>query len=206
VTWLKPTEDLLRYEVLGVTSPTNAHIIAKVCRTLYRRYGAETAVDLSPGERCFWSELVPVGLEVTFSPHDFTCTPYADRSFDVPFLDPPHLAGLGSGSYMRPRYGTYSSKQLPEIIRAGAQEAWRLARLGAVIKVCDHVNSAHFRRETGWVIDAIGQEPFDIVHVLHAPVGSQRWPGEFMSARNNGSTLLLFKRGSKYRRRAGEGA
>jgi hypothetical protein len=202
MTWLKPTEDLLRYEVLGVTAPTNAHVIAKV-RRLHAFRDARTALDLSPGERCFWSELVPTGLEVTFSQHDFTSTPYADLSFDLTLLDPPHLAGLGRNSYMRPRYGTYSSKQLPGVVRAGAREAWRLARIGAVVKVCDHVNSAHFKRETGWVIDAIGLEPFDTVHVLHAPVGSARWPDEPLSARNNGSTLLLFKRRSKYHRRQG---
>jgi hypothetical protein len=190
---------LFRYEILGVTSPSNAHVIAKVRRTIYP--DAQTALDLSPGERCFWSELVPTGLEVTFSPYDFTSTPYADGSYDLPILDPPHLAALGRGSFMRPRYGTYSAKELPGVIRAGAREAWRLARLGALIKVCDHVNSAHFKRETGWVIDAIGQEPFDVVHVIHPPVGSARWPGERMSARNNGATLLLFRRGSKYHRR-----
>ena len=62
------------------------------------------------------------------------------------------------------------------MIRAGAREAWRLARIAAVVKVSDHVNSAHSRRETGWVIEAIGQEPYDVVHVLHRPVRSARWP------------------------------
>jgi hypothetical protein len=192
-------EALLRFEILGVTSPSNAHVLAKVCRTIYP--DAVTALDLSPGERCFWSERVPTGLTVTFSPHDFTCTPYADRSFDLPIIDPPHLGGLGEGSFMRARYGTYSTKELPKVIRAGAREAWRLARIGALVKVCDHVNSAHFRRETGWVIDAVGQEPYEVVHIIRPPVGSARWPEEPLSARSNGSTLLLFRRGSKYRRR-----
>ena len=111
MTWLRPTDELQRYEVLGVTAPTNAHIMAKICGLKPFR-AARTAVDVSPGERCVWSERVPTGLEVTFSPHDFRCTPYPDRSFVVPFSRAPRLAGWARAA-PRARYGTNSAKELP---------------------------------------------------------------------------------------------
>lgn len=196
----RPSEILHRYEVLGASAPSTAHVVAKVLNVVFP--GIATILDTTPGAGNFWSAGVPLQAQkLDTSLADFRFLPFDDHSWDVVAFDPPHLAGLGRTSYFRNRYGTYQASELPEVIRQGAIECWRVARVGLIAKVTDHVNSAHFKRESQWVIEAIGQEPFEVVHVLHPAVGTARWPEQQMSARNNGSTLLIFKRGSKYRRR-----
>jgi len=196
-----PRSDLLqRYEVLGVTAPSTAHVIGKIFEVCFG--GAQSILDVTPGQGNFWRADVPLpARKQDASLADFRFLPFDDQSWDVVAFDPPHLAGLGRTSYFRSRYGTYQASELPDVIRRGALEAWRVAAVGLICKVTDHVNSAHFKRESQWVIEAIGQEPFEVVHVTRTAVGSARWTDKQMSARNNGSTLLIFKRGSKYRRR-----
>lgn len=194
------TDVLLDVETLGVTCRDMAHIVAKIKRTFL--YDCLTALDTTPGRECFWSEGAPTGLSVTLSDADFTNLPYADRDFDLGINDAPHLAGLGQNSYFRPRYGSYAAKDQRRIITAGARETWRVSAIGALIKVTDHVNSARYKRQSGWVIDAIGQEPYATVVVVHGAVGSRRWSGgdaahEWQSARSVSSTLLIFRRGSQ---------
>lgn len=188
---------LFRYEILGATAPSTAAVIRKIFRVYFPLDCS--VLDTTPGQGNFWERGEYPKLDASLA--DFRVLPFGDASWDVVAFDPPHLAGLGRSSYFRSRYGTYQASELPGVIAQGAAEAWRVARLGAIVKVTDHVNSAYFKRETQWVIDAIGQEPFDVIHVLHAPVGSGRWKDEPMSARNNGSTLLVFKRGTKYHKR-----
>jgi hypothetical protein len=194
------TDTLYDVEILSQTSRSVAHIVAKIRRTLL--YDAVTALDTTPGLGGFWSEPEPTGLVVTFSTADFTNLPYPDRSFDLGIHDPPHCAGLGKGSYFAGRYGTYSCKDQRRIITAGVRETWRCSAIGALIKVTDHVNSARYKRRSGWVIDAIGQEPYAAVVVVRGEVGSNRWSGgdwahEWQSARSVSSTLLVFRRGSQ---------
>jgi hypothetical protein len=187
-------------EILGITVRDMAHLVAKIKRVCL--YDCLTALDTTPGRGCFWSETEPTGLSVTFSTGDFANLTYPERSFDVGIIDPPHLAGLGANSYFRNRYGTYRAKDQRKIIVAGALETWRISAIGALIKVTDHVNSARYQRPTGWVIGAIGQEPYATVVVVHGAVGSKRWSGgdldhEWQSARSVSSTLLIFRRGSQ---------
>jgi hypothetical protein len=194
------TDTLLDAEELGVTCRNMAHLVSKIKRVCF--YDCLTALDTTPGRECFWSETEPTGLSVTFSDHDFTKLPYADRSSDVGVYDPPHLAGLGPNSYFRGRYGTYSAKDQRRIIAAGARETWRISAIGALIKITDHVNSARYKRQTGWVIDAIGQEPYAAVVVVRGAVGSARWSGgdpdhEWQSARSVSSSVLIFRRDSQ---------
>src|SRR6266851_5577363 len=124
---------LMRYMV-GVSS---AEIVAAILCILFP--DARTALDLTPGRGCFWSEAVPTGVAVHFSEHDFTALPYADDSVDIALFDPPHLADAGQRSIMRQRFGTYPSGDLESAVRAGCREAQRVARIGTVVKVCDHV-------------------------------------------------------------------
>lgn len=197
------TDVLDDVEVLGPKGSARnmAHVIAKCAPVLL--YDVRTAVDLTPGAGGFWSEREPIPWSVVLSPHDFLDTPYDDQEFDGSFFDPPHAAGLGKDAYFRARYGTYKASELPGVIVAGAREAWRIARLACVIKVTDHVNSARYQRQSGWVIDAIGIEPYQVITVVHGAVGSRRWtgfrPGEDapQSARSVSSTLLIFRRGNQ---------
>jgi hypothetical protein len=169
------TDMLNDVEILGVTCRDMAHLVAKVKRTCL--YDCVTALDTTPGRECFWREREPTGLCVTLSDADFTDLPYADRSFDLGINDAPHLGGLGQNSYFRPRYGSYSAKDQRRIITAGARETWRVSAIAVLIKVTDHVNSARYKRQTEWVIEAIGQEPYAAVVVVHGAVGNARWSG-----------------------------
>jgi hypothetical protein len=194
------TDVLYDVEVLGVTCRDMAHLVAKCKPVLF--YDCLTALDTTPGRECFWSETEPTGLSVTFSTADFTKLPYSDRGFDLGVYDPPHLAGLGKESYFRDEHGTYLAKDQRRIIAAGARETWRIAAIAALIKITDHVNSARFKHQSAWVIDAIGQTPYQTIAVVHGAVGSARWSGgdpdhEWQSARSVSSTLLIFRRGDQ---------
>src|SRR2546428_9746623 len=85
---------LMRF-MIGASS---AEIVAVILRVLFP--DARTALDLTPGRRCFWSETVPTHVAVRFSEHDFTALPYGDAEVDVSLLDPPHNADAGERSVM----------------------------------------------------------------------------------------------------------
>jgi hypothetical protein len=178
---------------------------------------AATALDVTYGSGAFWDGSAHVSVRAhdgdpTRAPDgvvDFRdLSRYQDDEFDVVLFDPPHLADAGD-SIMRERFGTYEQKELELTMCQGAVEAWRVARMGVVIKVTDHVHGlpdALFRRQTGWVIEAIGQEPYDVVHqVRTSPLVDPKWQQQ-LSAYNNGSTYLIFRKGDQFhiRRSAGE--
>ena len=187
---------LLRYTAPG--RPT-ANIVADILRVLFP--DARTAIDLTPGRGCFWSETVPIRVSVEMSEGDFTMLPYADASYDVAVFDPPHLADAGEDSIMGRRYGTYRDDELEGVVRQGTREAWRVVRLGAVVKVTDAIHCSRYTRMSGWVYDELG-EPYDVVHQVRSrSLVDPKW-GPQLSAYNNGATYLIFRKdGPLHRRR-----
>ena len=124
-------------------------------------------------------------------------TDIGDEEFDVPLFDPPHVADAGDESIMGAKFGTYDEADLPEAIRDGCREAWRVARLGVVIKVTDHVHGQRYVLESDWVREAIGQPPFDEVYQVRASaVIDPKWEQQ-LSAYNNGATYLISRKGSQ---------
>lgn len=189
-------ELLLRYEPSGQST---AAIVAKILHVCFP--DAEAVVDLTPGHGCFWREDVPIGVSVEASLHDFRCLPYGDDSYDVALLDPPHNADAGPQSIMGRRFGTYRSAELEPAIRFGVREARRIARLGIVVKVTDHVHGQRFVRMSGWVYDELG-EPWEVVHQVRSrALVDPRWREPQLSARNNGATYLIFRRDGPLHRR-----
>jgi hypothetical protein len=174
---------------------------------------AKTALDMTYGSGAFWDGSAHV--EVTAHDNnparaldgvvDFTKLPYGKNDFDVALFDPPHIADAGAESIMGQRFGTYSEEQLPDVIRAGAREAWRVARLGIIVKITDHIHGLAYVLESDWVRDALdGQPPYDVVHqVRSGAMVDPKWE-EQLSAYNNGSSYLIFRRGVQkhVRRRA----
>ena len=186
---------LLRFER---PQPT-AELVAHILRVFFP--DATTALDLTPGRGCFWSETVPIQVTVEASAQDFRALPYADNSYDLVVFDPPHVADAGAHGIMGQRYGTYRQRELEPAIRAGCREAWRVARLGVLVKVTDAVHGQTFIRMSGWVYAELG-EPFDVVHGQHRPLIDGKWLEPQLSARNNGSTYLIFRRdGARHVRR-----
>jgi hypothetical protein len=185
---------LLRFE------PKQRTAIA-VARTLNVWFlDARTIVDLTPGCLAFWGPSAPV----TMSEHDLIALSYPDASFDLAVFDTPHRADQAPSSVMFARYGTVRDQDLEPLIRAGCREAWHVARLGVLIKVTDAIHGQRFVRMSGWVYDELG-EPFDVVHVQHHPLLDRRWKAPQLSARNNGSTYIAFRRDGVLHRRAARG-
>ncbi|HLZ28484.1 MAG TPA: hypothetical protein VKV73_14285 [Chloroflexota bacterium] len=154
---------------------------------------ALTVLDLTIGAGCFWRG---AAVFVTASTADFRHLDIADQTYDVAAIDPPHLGDLGANSVMRKRYGTYVAADLEQVFRQGCREAMRVARLGVIVKVTDHVHGQKFVCETAWVLEELGT-PFEMVHGQHDPLVFPGWQDPPLSARNNGSTYLAFRRGTQ---------
>lgn len=161
---------------------------------------ASTAVDLTPGHGGFWNGQTQVSVEK--SKFDFRDLPYENESFDVVLFDPPHNADAGRQSIMRRTFGTYPYNQLRSVIEDGCREAWRVARIGVIVKVTDQVHAQTFQHQTGWVCGVLGT-PYECVVGQHYQVEDGRWRMPALSARSNGSTYLAFRRGDQRHLRRG---
>lgn len=190
---------LLRFSQADLPTPT---IVALILRVLFP--DAVTALDTTYGLGGFWDGSAHVRVtgqdrNAERAPHgiaDFTNLPYADESHDVVLFDPPHLSDGGDDGIMATRYGTIAGEDIETVVCAGTREAWRVARLGVVIKVADHVHGQRFVRMTGWVCGELG-EPYDVVHQIRSgALVDPKWE-EQLSAYNNGATYLIFRKGNQ---------
>lgn len=184
-------------------------IVAQMFRVFFP--DATTAFDATGGDGGFWDGSVPVEVTALHvdtartngSQGDFRDLPADDESYDVVLFDPPHLADGGERSLMAERYGTYAGDgELEEMVRDGCREAWRVARLGVIVKVTDHSHSGRYVVESDWVRAAIGEPPYDVVYQVRAnAMIDPKWE-EQMSAYNNGATYLIFRKdGPVHKRR-----
>jgi hypothetical protein len=200
-----PEQPLLRFMQADLPTPT---VVALILRVFFP--DAETALDMTYGSGGFWDGSAHVSVtahdvDPARAPHgaaDFRDLRYPDESFDVPLFDPPHLADSSTGSIMGDRFGTYPDADLRGVVQDGVREAWRLARLGCIVRVTDHVHGQRFVMQSAWVRDVVGQDPYDVVHQTrsHAMV-DPKW-NEQLSAYSNGSTYLVFRKdGPLHRRR-----
>jgi len=182
-------------------------IVTQILRVYFS--DAETALDTTGGDGGFWdgSEHLSVTLLIRdplrSDGPDFRDLDWEDDSVDVVLMDPPHLADAGADAIMGGRFGTYPDGHLEEVIRDGCREAWRVARLGVIVKVTDHVHAQRYVLESDWVRNAIGREPFDEVYQVRGEAMiDPKWE-EQLSAYNNGSTYLIFRKdGDRHVRRA----
>ena len=185
-------------------------IVAQILRVFFP--AAETALDMTGGDGGFWdgSELLDVTrliVDPAGAPdgtEDFRSLPHIpDEAHDVTLFDPPHLADSGAGAIMANKFGTIPDDEIEGAIQAGCREAWRIGRLGTVIKVTDHVHGQRYVIESDWVREAIGQPPFDEVYqVRTGAVIDPKWQ-EQLSAYNNGATYLIFRKDGPIHNRVG---
>lgn len=184
---------LLTYTLLGTPeTPSTAHLVARIAHVLLP--DIQTAVDLTPGQHDgFWSPDVPVPFSVERSYHDFTRLPFADQHRDGVFFDPPHSEDLGPHSIMRARYGTIRNGELRELIQDGVAEAWRVARIGLVAKVCPQVHNELFQDESGWIEGVLG-EPYQRVYAVRKSAAGYH-PLPQRSSYSNGAVFLVYRRG-----------
>jgi hypothetical protein len=170
---------------------------------------AHTAIDLTHGAGRFWQPPHPPGLTITTNNLDpgaptdlhvdFTATGLPDGSHDVAIIDPPHLPHLSPTSFMAKRYGTVrSTGGFRSMIEAGAAEAWRIARVGIVVKLADYPNGGAYLPLTSWATERLGVCPVFVMHSEGRP--SPRPKGEVGRVpRSNGADWLVFRQdGSRY--------
>jgi hypothetical protein len=168
---------------------------------------AHTAIDLTHGAGRFWADPYPPGLTIVtnnIDPEaqtdlhvDFTATGIPDGSYDVAAYDPPHLPHLGATSFFATRYGTVRSTDgFQAMIEAGVREAWRISRVGIIVKLTDAPNGGAYLPLTSWAYEALRAEPCYVMHIVGRP--TPRPAGEEGQApRNNGADWLVFRHDGK---------
>lgn len=183
---------LLRYSI-DVPTP---ELVAAILAVVYP--DARMAVDLTPGRGGFWAEGTATGLErVELSTADFRALPQADQAVDLAILDPPHNADAGARSIMGQRYGTYPQADLEPVVRQGVREAWRISRIGALVKVTDAVHGQRLVRMSRWVTEELGEPYETVLQIRRHALVDPRWKEPQLSARNNGALYLCYRRGDQ---------
>jgi hypothetical protein len=181
---------------------------------------AETILDVTFGSGRFWPGPVPkymtgLDLDPARAPHvvgDFRALPFADGSFDLVIFDPPHLSYTGKRSRMGARFGGWKNHaEMRAGIAAGCREAWRVARLGVIVKVTDHVQASRFIYQSGIVLRALGEDLIygQVITYTDAKMTRAEWTknGPPLSAYSNGAVHWAFRKDGPIhkRRRAAEG-
>lgn len=166
---------------------------------------AHTVIDLTYAAGCFWRDPLPPGLTVatnnlnpesaaTFH-RDFRATGWPADSYDLAVYDPPHLADGGKDSIMARRFGTVKGTDgLRDLIVDGAREAWRISRVGILVKIADSSHGGEFNALSDWVKDALPVRPYIVLHTFRPTYMRDGKHKTVRVPRNNGATWLAFRR------------
>ena len=167
---------------------------------------ARTALDLTYGAGRFWRDPMPPGLVLTTNNIDPTSdadlhldyreTGLEAGSFDVPIFDPPHTADNGAGGLYYNRYGgtAKGNAALIEDIQAGVREAWRIARVGVVVKVTDASHGGEWVALSDAVKAGIPMPPyFELRTVRAAPIRDPKHRVQRVP-KSNGAVYLVFRK------------
>lgn len=171
---------------------------------------AHTAIDLTAAHGGFWKPPVPPGLSITTNNLDptssadlhlnFTDTGLPDEAYDLVVYDPPHLADLGADSIMGQRFGSAQGTEgLDRLVTAGALEAWRIARVGMLVKLADHSHGGEFLQLSRWAVDRLGVSPYFVAHTTRAPLLDGKWEAQRVP-RSNGAVYLVWRKGIQQHR------
>jgi hypothetical protein len=185
---------------------TNARAVAGLLRIAFP--DAETALDMTWGNGSFWDGSAHVevtGLDIDSTRArdvvgDFRSLDFAACSFDVAIFDPPFHTNMGRGkaSVMGARFKTFATiAELRDAIEAGCREAWRVSRLGVIVKVQNHIHESRLIQMTRWVEDAIPSPLYDELHLQRpAKLLDGKWSDQLSVWRNH-STLMVFRHGDQ---------
>lgn len=127
---------------------------------------------------------------------DYERLPFRDRSIDVVVFDPPFqpqtVQGLIGMKFTKIEGGVAGVKAS---VQRGCAEAWRVARLGIVVKVQDYIHDHKPVWMSQWVWEALG-EPYDFVTLrTRAKMRATNWQRQ-LSVRRNHSTFWIYRRRS----------
>ena len=135
---------------------------------------------------------------------DFRALPLADDSFDVTVFDPPYLWDVSRKrpGVMGSWFGSYrSAEEARDAIERGAREAWRVCRLGVIVKVQDHIHASRPWWLSRWVQDVMPVEPYDFL-ILEQPRSKLRDPKwtRQLSVRRRHTTFWVWRKDGQLHR------
>ena len=195
-------------------------VIARMLAVFFPDAQGGTVLDATYGNRNFWDgsaavQVVGLDLNPTRAPHvvgDFRALPFRDGTFDVVIFDPPHLSYPGPRSAMGKQFGGWKNHaEMRAGIAAGCREAWRVARLGVIVKVCDHTQGARFIYQSGIVLHALGEDLIygQVTTYTNRKMTRREWTerGSQLSAYSNAAVHWAFRKDGPIhkRRRVAEG-
>jgi hypothetical protein len=193
-----------RRPLTSVMTYSSAEVVASMLHSLYP--DCSSVLDCTYGAGAFWKNghdglaLTTLDKDPARKPDivaDFTALPFAGGSFHAVVFDPPHRCDNGKASIMGARYGGFrDAAEMEAAIRAGAREAWRVARIGVIVKLADHVHGQRLVLLSDWIRAELGV-PYEVVHqARRVGLADGKWNGHY-SARRNHSTYFAFRRGDQ---------
>ena len=201
---IRPPDPAIRSTTVAYGRYNSAEACRRLVHLAFR--DAHSALDLTFAAGRFWRDPLPPGLLITSNNLDaraatdlhvdFRATGLADGAYDLVVYDPPHVADGGANGIMARRYGSIrTTASLRELIVDGAQEAWRIARVGIVVKVTDHHHGGAFIDETDWIRRAIPAHPYTRLSTVRARglASARQWHAERVP-RSNGAVYLVYRR------------
>jgi hypothetical protein len=169
---------------------------------------AAIVLDTTRGKGRFWDGSVPVSAtDLDISPYgnphvvgNFTSLGFPDGSFDVCVFDPPYLADVSrsnSGVVGR-RFGSFATlADVQRAVEAGCREAWRVSRLGVIVKARQHIHESRFVDMVGWMRGAVPAPIFgQVEQVRPIKLTDPKWRDQ-LSVWSNSATFLAFRHGDQ---------
>jgi hypothetical protein len=165
---------------------------------------AHTALDLTYAAGSFWGRRLPPDLSIVtnnINPSsmadlhlDFTATGLPDESYDLVVYDPPHVADAGEDSIMGQRFGSATGTVgLDRLVTDGIAEAWRLARVGILVKLADSNHGGEFLQLSAWCTQRLGVRPYFVAHTTRLQLEDGKWKVQRVP-RSNGAVWLIFRK------------
>jgi hypothetical protein len=191
----------------SVEHGSSAQTVAKLLRVLFPDAG--TALDLTYGSGKFWDGTAGVRVTgVDLDPSrardvcaDFTRLPFRADSFDVCVFDPPYLADVSKHNpgIVGRRFGSFATVDDVRLaVMRGAVEAWRVARLGIVVKVQAHTHASVLVDMPSWVSQALLGQPLygRVEQTRPAKLLDPKWTDQ-LSVWSNSATFLAYRHGDQ---------
>ncbi len=199
--------------LLSIERGTSASLVKRIMDVLLP--DAETVLDMTYGNGKFWPAtgfwstdpfaVTAMDLNPQRAPHlvaDFRELPFLDGSFDVAVFDPPFLTETSPKSLMGQRFGNYPTLGVLKVaVQRGLQEAWRVSKVGVIVKCQNYIHSQTAVWMDTWIRDsmrhrAAGVEPYGEVHQENRKLVDPKWVQQ-LSVWSSHSTYLVFRHGSQ---------
>lgn len=196
------------------TYESNADLIAAAARLGYLKRDWRT-LDPTWGEGTFWAkwrpsfllrgDLNPRKCPDFDDPVDVRRLPFHEESFEAVVFDGPYKFNGTPDAETDERYGVHLPTRWQDrmdLLIDGTKECARVARIMLLVKCQDQVVSGKKRWQTREVTEAAESMGFGLLDALHFEGGRPQPEGRRqVHARQNFSTLLVFKRDHRWRHR-----